>query len=165
MDTIPNVYDDPARAAAYATLEYPGTYWLAFRDLPALIAKHVTGTRALDFGCGAGRSTRFLEGLGFEAVGVDVSESMLARAREGARQAGTPQVRFEKGDMRALPIADESVDVAISNGVINLAPDKTKVFSELYRIVKPGGRLQFADIVVGTELSDAVRNNIDLWTG
>ena len=77
-----NTYDDDDRAGSYATLEYPGTYHLAFRDLPALIARHVTGTRALDFGCGAGRSTRFLKGLGFDVVGVDISASMVARARE-----------------------------------------------------------------------------------
>ncbi len=77
-----NTYDDPERAASYATLDYPGTYSLAFRDLPELIEGQVDGGRALDFGCGAGRSTRFLKGLGFEVVGVDVSRSMLARARE-----------------------------------------------------------------------------------
>jgi SAM-dependent methyltransferase len=76
-----NVYDDAERAEAYATLEFPGTYWLAFRDLPVLIAEHVAGRKALDFGCGAGRSTRFLKGLRFAATGVDVSESMIDRAR------------------------------------------------------------------------------------
>jgi ubiquinone/menaquinone biosynthesis C-methylase UbiE len=67
--------------------------------------------------------------------------------------------------MTALPLATESVDVVISNGVINLAPDKAALFTELYRVVKPGGRLQFADIVVGRELSEDARNDIDLWTG
>lgn len=76
-----NVYDDAVRAEAYATLEFPGSYWLAFRDLPQIIAKHVTGTDALDFGCGAGRSTRFLKRLGFNATGIDVSSSMIERAR------------------------------------------------------------------------------------
>jgi hypothetical protein len=64
-----NVYDDEARSLAYATLEFPGMYFLAFRDLPSIIGEHVLGTKALDFGCGAGRSTRFLRGLGFEVVG------------------------------------------------------------------------------------------------
>ena len=77
-----NVYDDDRRAESYADLEFPGTYWLAFRDLPSLIEAHVTGTRALDFGCGTGRSTRFLRDLGFDVVGVDIAESMLSRARE-----------------------------------------------------------------------------------
>ena len=68
-----NVYDDLDRARAYAELEFPGTYYLAFRDLPALLRKHARGTRALDFGCGTGRSARFLRGLGLEVVGVDIS--------------------------------------------------------------------------------------------
>ncbi|MBZ5490434.1 MAG: class I SAM-dependent methyltransferase [Acidobacteriia bacterium] len=72
-----NVYDDTRRAEAYARLEFPGTYYLAYRDLPAIIAEHVTGRKALDFGCGAGRSTRFLKNLGFETVGLDVSASMI----------------------------------------------------------------------------------------
>lgn len=77
-----NVYDDDDRARAYASLEFPGTYHLAFRDLPDLIARSVTGTRALDFGCGAGRSTRFLAALGFDAIGIDISGSMIEVATE-----------------------------------------------------------------------------------
>ncbi|MDE2138804.1 MAG: class I SAM-dependent methyltransferase, partial [Gammaproteobacteria bacterium] len=76
-----NVYDDARRAAAYAALEFPATYQLAFRDLPAIIARHVHGRRALDFGCGAGRSTRFLKRHGFEATGIDIAASMIERAR------------------------------------------------------------------------------------
>jgi SAM-dependent methyltransferase len=79
---IPNAYDDRDRAAAYADLGFAGTYYLAFRDLPDLLARHVTGRRALDFGCGAGRSTRFLKGLGYDAIGIDVAEPMLRIARE-----------------------------------------------------------------------------------
>ena len=75
--TFANVYDDAERARAYAALEFPGTYYLAYRDLPAIIAQHVTGNYVLDFGCGAGRSTRFLKGLGFEAIGIDISASMI----------------------------------------------------------------------------------------
>lgn len=77
-----NVYEDPRRAAAYAKLEFPGTYYLAFRDLSQIIAGNVKGDKALDFGCGAGRSTRFLEKLGFHAVGIDISENMIQKARE-----------------------------------------------------------------------------------
>jgi SAM-dependent methyltransferase len=80
-DRFRNVYDDDQRAAAYAELEFPGTYYLAFRDLPYVFDKHVHGRRALDFGCGTGRSTRFLRDRGFEVVGVDVSQPMLERAR------------------------------------------------------------------------------------
>ena len=82
MDDFHNVYDDRRRADAYAQLGFPGTYSLAFRDLPQLLAAHVTGKRALDFGCGSGRSTRFLRRLGFEVVGVDISRPMLDKARE-----------------------------------------------------------------------------------
>lgn len=78
-----NVYNDRTRADAYAKLEYPGTYYLAFRDLPEIIGKPSQGSRALDFGCGAGRSTRFIRGLGFDpVVGVDISSAMIDRARE-----------------------------------------------------------------------------------
>jgi SAM-dependent methyltransferase len=77
-----NVYEDARRAASYAGLEFPGTYYLAYRDLPAIIRAHVAGKRALDFGCGTGRSTRFLRRLGFSAVGVDIAADMLWQARK-----------------------------------------------------------------------------------
>jgi SAM-dependent methyltransferase len=76
-----NVYEDEERARAYATLEFPGTYYLAFRDLPALIRRYSHGSRALDFGCGTGRSTRFIRNLGLEVIGVDISQAMLDQAR------------------------------------------------------------------------------------
>src|SRR5215510_8653064 len=76
-----NVYEDEERARAYATLEFPGTYYLAFRDLPGLIRRHNHGSRALDFGCGTGRSTRFLRNLGLQTIGADISEAMLDQAR------------------------------------------------------------------------------------
>jgi SAM-dependent methyltransferase len=79
-DQFVNVYADPARADAYSRLEFPGTYYLAFRDLPEIFRAHVRGRTALDFGCGTGRSTRFLRGLGFEPIGIDVAGPMLARA-------------------------------------------------------------------------------------
>jgi SAM-dependent methyltransferase len=79
--TFGNVYEDEERARAYATLQFPGTYYLAFRDLPALIRRYNHGRRALDFGCGTGRSTRFLRNLGLEVVGVDISQAMLDQAR------------------------------------------------------------------------------------
>ena len=80
-DTFSNVYEDEERARAYATLEFPGTYYLAFRDLPGLIRRHNRGSRALDFGCGTGRSTRFLRNLGLNVVGADISQAMLDHAR------------------------------------------------------------------------------------
>src|SRR5271169_6802885 len=80
MDFI-NCYEDRSRAGAYATLEFANTYYLAYRDLPAIISEHVTGKRVLDFGCGTGRSSRFLRKLGFSVTGVDISDDMLRIAR------------------------------------------------------------------------------------
>lgn len=77
-----NIYEDSDRADAYSKLEFPGTYYLAYRDIPAIISRHVSGKRALDFGCGTGRSTRFLQKLGFQTIGIDISEDMIEKARE-----------------------------------------------------------------------------------
>ena len=135
-----NVYDDQARSAAYATLEFPGTYFLAFRDLPSIIGKHVLGTKALDFGCGAGRSTRFLRGLGFEVVGVDISEPMLARARE----------HDSKGDYRLLPGGDvggleaNAYDLILSAFTFDNIPTmekKVTLFRGLKGLLRPRGRI------------------------
>lgn len=93
-----NCYENAARAAAYSKLEFANTYHLAFRDLPEIFRAHAKGTAALDFGCGAGRSTRFLRGLGFAAVGVDISQEMVAKAREVDPQ----------GDYRVIPGDDMS---------------------------------------------------------
>src|SRR5579871_6309069 len=79
--TFANCYDDSARADAYARLEFPNTYYLAYRDLAAIIGRHVDGRRALDFGCGTGRSTRFVRQLGFDVTGVDIASEMIAKAR------------------------------------------------------------------------------------
>ena len=108
------------------------------------------GLTVIDIGSGAGMDCLLAGNDVAErgrVIGIDMTDEMLARSQEGARQAGFAHVRFQKGDMADLPIEDESVDVVISNGVINLAPDKATVFAELYRVVRPGGRLQFADIV------------------
>lgn len=126
------------------------------------------GATVIDIGSGAGMDCLIAGkqvGAKGQVIGLDMTQEMLVRARQGAREAGLGQVRFEKGDMARLPFEDDSVDVVISNGVINLAPDKPAVFAELYRVVRPGGRLQFADIIIGTELSENARNDIDLWTG
>jgi SAM-dependent methyltransferase len=133
-----NVYDDAARAEAYGQLEFPGTYYLAFRDLPAIIATHVRGRKALDFGCGAGRSTRLLRKLGFETVGVDIAEPMLARARE----------RDPSGDYRLVPDGDLSslepgvYDLVLSAFTFDNIPTmekKAALFGALKRALKTGG--------------------------
>lgn len=135
---------------------------------PFKMGRLAEGLTVIDIGSGAGMDCLLAGkdvGARGRVIGIDMTDEMLDRARAGAMQAGLAHVRFEKGDMSDLPIEDESVDVVISNGVINLAPDKAAVFDALYRAVRPGGRLQFADIVIGTELSEDARNNIDLWTG
>jgi SAM-dependent methyltransferase len=127
-----------------------------------------SGGTVIDIGSGAGMDCLLAArrvGPQGRVVGIDMTDAMLARARLGAAEAKLPQARFEKADMTELPLDSGTVDVVISNGVINLAPEKQKVFNELFRVVRPGGRLQFADIIVGTELSEEARNNIDLWTG
>ncbi len=134
-----NVYQDPTRADAYASLETPGTYYLAYRDLPAIIGAHVRGRQALDFGCGAGRSTRFLRGLGFDPVGVDVSEQMLARARR----------RDPEGDYRLVPdgnldgLPQGSCDLVLAAFPFDNVPnaEKPALFESLRRLLRDGGRL------------------------
>jgi SAM-dependent methyltransferase len=140
VDKFFNVYDDKVRAAAYAALEYPRTYGLAFRDLPKIIRGHVRGLKALDFGCGAGRSTRFLRELGFDAVGVDISEHMLARAHE----------RDPEGDYRLVPDGDFSAVAAGGFDLILCAftfdniptmEKKVALLSGLGRLLRRGGRI------------------------
>ena len=135
-----NVYDDKERASAYARLELPGTYYLAYRDLPAIIGEHVRGTKALDFGCGAGRSSRFLRALGFDTVGVDIAEPMLARAREQDPQ----------GDYRLVPDGDLSTlasgnyDLALSAFTFDNVPTmekKVALFQALKDLLSGDGRI------------------------
>ena len=126
------------------------------------------GARVMDMGSGGGMDCLLAAkqvGPNGTVIGIDMTDAMLERSGGAARTAGLVNVRFEKADMTRLPLADNSVDVVISNGVINLAPDKEAVFAELFRVVKPGGRLQFADIIMKSDLSEDARNNIDLWTG
>jgi SAM-dependent methyltransferase len=135
---------------------------------PFLMDPLPEGAVVVDIGSGAGMDCLLAGrrvGARGTVIGVDMTDEMLERARAGAREAGLSQVRFEKGDITCLPLDAASVDVVISNGVFNLTPDKAVLFRELHRAVKPGGRLQFADITVGVELSEAARNDIDLWTG
>jgi SAM-dependent methyltransferase len=135
---------------------------------PFLMDSLPAGVTVVDIGSGAGMDCLLAArrtGPGGWVVGIDMTDAMLARAHRGAAEAKLPQARFEKADMTELPLDSGTVDVVISNGVINLAPEKQKVFNELFRVVRPGGRLQFADIIVSTELSEDARNNIDLWTG
>lgn len=126
------------------------------------------GETVLDIGCGAGMdlllAARKVGAMG-KAIGVDMTASMIERARAGAVAAGIANVEIRQGEAEALPVEDRSIDVVISNGVLNLTPDKVKAFREIARVLRPGGRLQLADIIIGTELSEQARRDIDLWTG
>ena len=125
------------------------------------------GETVLDVGSGAGFDC-FIAGQVVgpkgKVIGVDMTEAMLEKARGTAQQMGLEQVEFRHGFIEELPVADASIDVAISNGVINLCPDKYKAFEEVFRTLKPGGRLYLADIVVHKPVPDAAKANVDLWT-
>jgi arsenite methyltransferase len=135
---------------------------------PHAIAPILRGETVLDIGCGAGTdlllAARRVGPDGF-AIGIDMTEAMRDRARTCATAAGLTNVEVHRADATALPLPDVSVDVVISNGVLNLVPEKEKAFTEIYRVLRPGGRLQLGDIVVDAELGEEVRGNIDLWTG
>lgn len=138
--TFRNVYQDTRRAESYAKLEFPGTYYLAYRDLPEILARHARGRRALDFGCGTGRSTRFLKQLGYEAVGVDISEEMLALAR--ARDASGDYRLVGKAGLSGL--AAGSYDLVLSVFTFDNIPTedrKTLLFRELAGLLAQGGFL------------------------
>ena len=135
---------------------------------PHAIAPILPGETVLDIGCGAGTDLLLAArkvGPGGRAIGVDMTEAMRDRARVSAAAAGLTNVEVHRADATALPLPDVSVDVVISNGVLNLVPEKEKAFIEIRRVLRPGGRLQLGDIVLDAELGEDVRRNIDLWTG
>lgn len=126
------------------------------------------GTRVIDLGSGGGMDCLLAGrrvGPEGDVIGFDMTDAMLEKARAGATATGMRHVRFEKADISKLPLDSDSVDVAISNGVINLSPEKPQVFAELHRVLRRGGRVQFADIVIDAELSAAALNDIELWVG
>ena len=126
------------------------------------------GSVVLDLGCGAGTDLLIaaqMTGQTGRVIGVDMTSAMLDRARESARQMGFENVVLHESLIESLSLEDASVDGVISNGVIDLVPDKDAVFNEIDRVLRPGGRLQIADIVVHTEVSADARRRIDLWTG
>jgi arsenite methyltransferase len=135
---------------------------------PLAIGPIHAGETALDIGCGAGMDlllTARRAGPDGHAIGVDMTEAMVERARQSAEAAGLRQIEIRQGDATALPIADRSIDVVSSNGVLNLVPEKDQAFGEIVRVLKPGGRLHLADIALDVELPADARRNIDLWTG
>ena len=126
------------------------------------------GSRVVDAGSGAGLDSLIaanLVGPEGEVIGVDMTSEMLEKANSNAKTVGAKNVSFKRGYIEDLPVEDEWADVVISNGAINLAPDKDGVFRELKRVLKPGGWLQIADILVEKAVPDSAKQNIDLWAG
>jgi arsenite methyltransferase len=126
------------------------------------------GERVLDLGSGAGTDSLIaaqMVGKTGHVTGIDMTPSMLGKARAAAAEMGLSNVEFVEGEAERLPFADESFDVVISNGVIDLIPDKDAVFAELNRVLAPGGRMQIADVTIQNPVSEEGRRNIDLWTG
>jgi ubiquinone/menaquinone biosynthesis C-methylase UbiE len=126
------------------------------------------GERVLDLGSGAGTDSLVaaqMVGEQGHVTGIDMTPAMLAKARIAAAEMEVTNVEFVEGEAERLPFSDESFDVIISNGVIDLIPDKEAVFSELHRVLVPAGRLQIADVTIENPVSAEGRRNIDLWTG
>ena len=135
---------------------------------PVAIASLKTGDVVLDLGSGAGFDA-FLAarkvGKTGKVIGVDMTDEMLEKARRVTEKGSFTNVEFRKGDIERLPVEDKSIDVVISNCVINLAPNKEKVFKEIYRVLKPDGRLMVSDVVLVKSLPDDLRNDAELLTG
>jgi SAM-dependent methyltransferase len=140
MIKFDNVYEDAQRAEAYAKLEFPGTYYLAFRDLPEIISEHINGQKALDFGCGTGRSTRFLQKLGFDATGVDIAADMIRKAGE-IDPAGDYRL-VEDGNLSRFQT--DTYDLVLSAFTFDNIPTASKKVKNLRGIknlLKPNGVL------------------------
>lgn len=135
---------------------------------PFTLGRLQPGERVLDVGCGAGTDSLVavqMVGPEGRVTGIDMTPEMLARARASAIEMGAENVEFLETEAERLPFADASFDVVISNGVIDLIPDKDAVFTKLFRVLRPGGRIQLADVTIENPVSDEGRRNIDLWTG
>jgi SAM-dependent methyltransferase len=126
------------------------------------------GERVIDIGCGAGIDSLIAAknvGSDGKVIGIDMTEAMLDKARQACEEAGLSQVEFPYGHAENLPVPDGWADVVISNGVINLTPDKKATFREMARALNPKGRLQIGDILVQKKVPEGAKRKIDLWTG
>jgi SAM-dependent methyltransferase len=155
---------------ATQTAELPGEAVLASLGCgnPTALAELSPGETVLDLGSGGGidvlLSARRV-GPGGKAYGLDMTDEMLALARENQRKAGLANVEFLKGEIENVPLPDRSVDVVISNCVINLSADKDKVLREAFRVLRPGGRFAVSDVVVRGEIPPEIRRSLELWAG
>jgi arsenite methyltransferase len=135
---------------------------------PFSLGRLERGERVLDLGSGAGTDSLVaaqMVGPEGRVTGIDMTPEMLAKARASAAELGATNVEFLESEAESLPFADGSFDVVISNGVIDLIPDKDAVFTEIHRVLAPGGRIQIADVTIQSPVSEEGRRNIDLWTG
>jgi SAM-dependent methyltransferase len=135
---------------------------------PFSLGRLEAGERVLDLGSGAGTDSLVAAlqvGPSGSVTGVDMTPEMVAKARAGAAELGLANVDFVEAEAEHLPFADASFDVVVSNGVIDLIPDKDAVFAELHRVLIPGGRIQVADVTIQQPVSEEGRRQIDLWTG
>jgi SAM-dependent methyltransferase len=135
---------------------------------PFSLGEILPGERVLDVGCGAGIDSLIAAkkvGPDGRVIGVDMTSSMLEKARYAAYEAGIANVEFREGYAEALPVDEGWADVVISNGVLNLMPDKEAALIEMSRVLKPGGRLQIGDILVQKAVPESAKRKIDLWTG
>ncbi len=154
--------------AVVETLPQPVVDSFAGTGNPFSMGDLNSGETVLDIGCGAGFDTLIAAqqvGLQGRVIAIDMTPEMLRKAEAAAREMGLMNIDFREGLAENLPLDDETVDVVISNGVINLCPDKMAVMGEIRRVLKPGGRIQIADIVVHREVPQSAKDNIDLWSG
>lgn len=154
--------------AALASLPGQATASFAGVANPHRLGPIGEGLVVADIGCGAGMDlllAAIAVGPRGKAIGVDMTPAMADKARDSARAAGLANVEVRVGDAMSLPLEDASIDVVISNGVLNLTPDKMVSYGQVQRVLRPGGRFLYGDIILGHELSESARRDIDLWTG
>jgi arsenite methyltransferase len=168
----------PTGRAWAEDLGYPGDLLARFPDAscesfagvanPFSLGPLKQGEAVLDIGCGAGMDSLIaaqMVGSGGSVTGIDMTPQMVAKARASVAEMGMTNVEVVEGSAEHLPFPDGSFDAVISNGVIDLIPDKDAVFSEIVRVLRPGGRIQLADVTIQRPVSEEGRRNIDLWAG